>query len=85
MSCKFTIEKILEKKKNANSVNCNFCIATIFNFPYEINLEPNEPIDVYFDKVIDSHNFYIALDQPILPQVCGNYSIIWKKDTIALW
>ena len=78
---KFTIEKIYEKKKNINNnnneINC-FCIASNFNLPYQISFKDNESVDIFFDKISASNNFYVALDEPILPQVCGNYSITWS-------
>lgn len=80
-SSKFSIEKVFEKKKIQNNFDekKNFCTASNFDFPYQISLsEGNESVDILFDKILMSNNFYIALDEPILPQVCGNYAIVWR-------
>ena len=80
---KFTIEKIYEKKRNNNRnddtiINC-FCIASNFNLPYEISFcDDDKDVDILFDKILSSNNFYIALDDPITPQIYGNYSITWS-------
>jgi len=79
---KFTIEKIYEKKRNNNRnddtiINC-FCIASNFNLPYEISFCGDKDVDILFDKILSSNNFYVALDDPITPQIYGNYSITWS-------
>jgi len=78
---KFTIEKIYEKKRNNNSnddINC-FCLASNFNLPYEISFSDKESsVDILFDKILSSNNFYVALDDPITPQIYGNYLITWS-------
>lgn len=78
---KFTIEKIYEKRKNVSNnddINC-FCIASNFNLPYEITFSDKESsVDILFDKILVSNNFYVALDDPITPQIYGNYSITWS-------
>jgi len=78
---KFTIEKIYEKRKNVSNndeINC-FCIASNFNLPYEISFsEEEKSVDILFDKILASNNFYVALDDPITPQIYGNYSITWS-------
>jgi hypothetical protein len=79
---KFTIEKIYEKKKNiisSDDINC-FCIASNFILPYEISFREDGLmlVDILFDKILASNNFYVALDDPITPQIYGNYSILWS-------
>ena len=76
---KFAIEKILEKKKSSRSESNCFCKGSNFSLPIELSFgEKNQTNDIFFDKILESNNFYIALDEPILPQVCGNYSINWS-------
>ena len=77
---KFTIEKIYEKKRNNSNddINC-FCLASNFNLPYEISFSDKESsVDILFDKILSSNNFYVALDDPITPQIYGNYLITWS-------
>ncbi len=60
----------------SNNINC-FCIASNFLFPYEISFLERESVDILFDKILASNNFYVALDEPITPQIYGNYHIKW--------
>ena len=51
----------------------NFILPTLISFS---NGEKEKSI--YFDKVVSSNNFYCALEEPILPQISGNYQVNWN-------
>jgi len=79
----FIIETPMPKKNTVSKRNQRFeafFVASNFNLPLSLNFnEENSHIcQIYFDKVTSSNNFYCALDEPILPQIAGKYSIVWN-------